>query len=64
LRIGTFELGTFINSEDTRSMFSGFRSVWISRNSCISVSKRKKDGQHCPFGATDNEAADAKLANN
>jgi len=45
-------LGTFIYSEDTRSMFSGFRSVWISRNSCISVTEKgKKDGQHCPFGA-------------
>jgi hypothetical protein len=51
VRLSTFELGTFIYSEDTRSMFSGFRSVWISRNSCISVSKIKKDGQYCPFGA-------------
>ena len=41
-----FELGTFIYSEETRSMFSDFRSVWISRNSYISVSKTKKDGQY------------------
>ena len=41
-----FELGTFVYSEETRSMFSDFRSVWISRNSYISVSKTKKDGQY------------------
>jgi hypothetical protein len=61
----TFVLGTFIYSEDTRSMFSGFRSVWISRNSCISVTEKgKKDGEHCPFGAIKSEAAATKLANN
>lgn len=38
----TLLFGTLTYSEDTRSMFSGFRSVWIRRKSCISTLKYNK----------------------
>lgn len=35
--LNTLQPGSFIYSEDTRSIFSGFRSVWIKCKSCISA---------------------------
>lgn len=62
----TLEPGTLIYSEDTRSMFSGFRSVWIRRNSCISILEERKEKmvKHAPFQQQKNESAATEFVKN
>lgn len=41
----TLKPGSFTQSEDTRRIFSGFRSVWIKHKSCISAEQNKEEKQ-------------------